>query len=144
MLALLGLMVAGSGVACGVEAPQNECVDASALDPSATDGMIEAGPFHDNAAYWAQPQGTKFWVGSRRDDHGHPPGATIRAEPLDGGHPAVTVHRPPREQVRNRDLLAFYPGAFRIPSTGPWRITVTIGPDHGCFITQVEPVGPAQ
>lgn len=28
----------------------------------------------------------------------------------------------------------FYPGTVRLPEQGAWRITVTIGPDTGCFL----------
>lgn len=41
------------------------CYDASDSS-AATDGVIRAGPFKENALYWTQPQGTKFWIGSTR------------------------------------------------------------------------------
>lgn len=28
----------------------------------------------------------------------------------------------------------FYPGTLRLPATGEWTLTVTIGEDHGCFL----------
>lgn len=113
-------------------APTPSCTSGGAK-LGAKSGKVHAGPFGSNHGFWAQPQGTKFWVGSDRDTD-HPTGATIRTSLLGQPHAGSTTHRRADQIASVSNMAIFYPGALRLPEPGEWRITVTIGPDTGCFL----------
>lgn len=103
---------------------------------SARDGVISAGPFDDNLR-WLQEDGSKLWVATSVDQDAT--GADTSAERINSTTPPLLVHRGP-------DMLAipdgrppglFFPGSFHLPGTGTWKISVTIGPDTGCFLVKV-------
>lgn len=114
----------------------SRCVDATDLT-DAKDGPISAGPFAGNARYWLQEQGSKLWVATSVEQK--PTTANIRAQRLGTNEPPVLVHRGPDTiAVPSGDPPGlFFPGVFSLPGPGTWTITVSIGPDSGCFLVRV-------
>ncbi|MCI0687286.1 MAG: hypothetical protein L0Y54_08625 [Sporichthyaceae bacterium] len=112
------------------------CIDGTVLQFAATQGVISAGPLAPNRPYWRQPQGTKFWVASQRDQPPSP--AYFEARRLDAAAEPVLVERPLNLPAPVPSLRPFYPGSLRIPQAGLWQITVRIGPDSACFVVQVD------
>jgi hypothetical protein len=110
------------------------CVDTQNLELEAVDGRVHAGPFAENRGHWTQPQGTKLWVGSSRVGRLAP--ALIDGVSEDGD---LQVHqqRPVEQLARVETLPLFYPGSLRLPRSGVWRLTITIGQDQGCFVVVV-------
>lgn len=108
------------------------CVDAT-RKANATDGAIEAGPFQRNQGYWSRPQGTKLWVASTRELPATVD-ATIRLTPVHDAGRSQTIVRPASTRAKVDSVPTFCPGLLRLPRPGYWRITVTIGPDTGCFL----------
>jgi hypothetical protein len=111
------------------------CIDGTAT-ADATHGLISAGPLAPNSGYWRQPQGTKLWVASARDQP--PTSAYIEARRLDAPADPVRVQRGPDQLASTPSAALFYPGSFRIPEQGRWQITVRIGRDNGCFVVRVD------
>ena len=112
------------------------CIDGTAVQVAASQGVISAGPLAVNRRYWRGPRGTKFWVASKRDQPPTP--AYFEARRLDAATDPVLVERPLDLPAPLPSLAPFYPGLFRIHEPGLWKITVRIGPDSACFVVQVD------
>jgi hypothetical protein len=115
--------------------PSEGCIDGTAV-ADGTQGFISAGPLAENAGYWRQPEGTKLWVASARDQP--PTTAYIEARRLEAPAEPVRKRRGPDELATVPNAALFYPGSFRIPQRGRWQITVRIGRDNGCFVVRVD------
>lgn len=117
-----------------------DCVVATDLT-TASDGVISAGPFKENHGYWLQKNGTKLWVKTSVDQK--PTAATIRAQRLNATSQPIVQHRGTDTiAVLDGDATGsatglFFPGSLRLPEPGTWKLTVTIGPDSGCFLIRV-------
>lgn len=129
---------AASGASQATASPSRSqvgCVRATNLD-IARDGVISAGPFKSNRGHWQHKPGTKLWVRSSVDQA--PTTAKITAHPIavNGISAPVTKRRGPDQiaQLSGKDATGlFFPGAFRLPKRGVWKIVVRIGSDTGCF-----------
>lgn len=111
------------------------CIDGTAV-ADGTQGLISAGQFADNSGYWRQPKGAKLWVSSARDQP--PTTAYIEARRLDAPAEPVRERRGPDQLAIVPNAALYYPGSFRIPQQGRWKITVWIGRDNGCFVVRVD------
>jgi hypothetical protein len=97
----------------------------------AVDGRIHAGSFAENRGHWTQPQGTKLWVGSSRDG---PPAVALIDGVWQDDNFQVHQRRGVDQLATAEGLPVFYPGTLRLPKSGQWRLTITIGQDQGCFV----------
>lgn len=138
VVALCASCTTGSGAArptasqSRASASSAGCVEATGKD-TAHDGVISAGSFLDDQNWTAQ--GGKLWVETSVEQDRT--GAVIRAERTDGAGSPVVVRRGWEEHATpdvDGFTGLFFPGAIRLPRTGTWRITVTIGADSGCFL----------
>lgn len=117
------------------------CINANtAPSGGATAGKVKAGPLGDMLAQQAGG-GAKFWV--QQDPYVGPADAVIRVE-IPGPNTTAYYLRPWEERATPQPAngsaspsgpVGFYPGAIMLPREGQKvRITVTIGPESGCFI----------
>jgi hypothetical protein len=107
------------------------CVDTQKSELEAVAGRIHAGPFAGNRDHWTQPHGTKLWVGSSRD---RPPAPALIDGVWKDGNFQVHQRRGVDQLAIVEGLPLFYPGTLRLPKSGSWRLTITIGQDQGCFV----------
>jgi hypothetical protein len=116
------------------------CTDTSHANESATNRSITAGPFKENQGHWTS--GAKLWVQTSHPEHGKK--AVISAKPVSdaGKKPAPTRTRGPHQLATpepptgkpTKHAHPIFPGAYRLPKPGTWKLTVTIGSAHGCFL----------
>lgn len=115
------------------------CIDTAGIE-SVHSGPVQAGPFSSNHGHWTQPEGTKLWVASTQPQGKR--GAVIQASFEADRNRQITFRRGPDERA---DLLGaaakrmaeFYPGTIRLPESGTWRLTITIGEAVDCFLVNV-------
>lgn len=122
--------------ASSTPASKGSCVRATGV-PIAHDGRVLAGPFtlENLDALDALPDGTKVWVEStsRRDIST----AVIEAASLEGPSKLRQVRTPSQRATLDDGTRNFWPGLLRLPGAGRWRVTISIGPDTGCFLIDV-------
>ena len=115
------------------------CIDPTGIE-DVLSGPVQAGPFASNHGYWTQPKGTKFWVASAQPQGRH--GAVIQVTLMGPKKKQVVFRRGPDERADLVGAVAkrvaeFYPGSIRLPASGTWRLTITIGDAVDCFLVTV-------
>jgi hypothetical protein len=109
---------------------QRECVDV-ADRTNVRSGTFVVGNFSSYRRYWRGTLDTSKLYYVPLSPTGHPP-LTVTAQSLD--NPSETTS--PLQQVGaawGADGDFFYATGTVIPHTGRWRLTVTAGPNCGCF-----------
>ena len=115
------------------------CIDTTGVE-SVYSGSVQAGPFASNHGHWTQPEGTKLWVASTQPQGKR--GAVIQASFEGNKNRQLTFRRGPDELAdplgaAAKRVAEFYPGTIRLPESGTWRLTITIGDAVACFLVNV-------
>jgi hypothetical protein len=148
LISLIGCNSSNSGKADWNERPSlrptemkrsGGCIDTAGIE-SVDSGPVQAGPFASNHGHWTQPEGTKLWVASEQPQGNR--GAVIQASFEDGEGRPLTFRRGPGERAElvggaAKRLAEYYPGTIRLPESGTWRLTITIGDAVECFLVFV-------